>query len=87
MASLDELLDEANALFGDKPESACYRFTLGRIAGEWMFTVVDSWSLWMRARLDHEFRGRTPAEAVQRFLAYVRTNKIDVKALTEEASR
>jgi len=79
------LLDRVEQCFRDVPDGAAFKYSLGKIAGRWRFTVTDSWQRWMDHRLQHQFDGRTAAEALLAFLQYVQDHKIDCAELSESA--
>jgi hypothetical protein len=74
---LAKLLDQAAALFSTAKSKKKILFQLGYKSGQWKFEVVNCWSLWMEKNLTSDFPGKTPEEAVQRFLDYCTKHNID----------
>lgn len=82
---LNELLKEVNELFKSNPEEKgadTYSFTLSRyVKGFWSFSVIDDWHKWFDKKLETNFIGFTPQEAIINFLKYVKENNINVQEL------
>lgn len=79
---LAKLLDKAAALFSGAKAKKKILFQLGYKCGQWKFEVVNCWSLWMEKNLTSDFPGKTPDEAVQRFVDYCEKHKIDPATLS-----
>ena len=88
---LNELLKEIDKLFPTKKienVADSYSFSLSRFQrGFWCFNVVDDWHKWLDKKLQSEFYGSTPQEAIRNFLEYVKENKIKVKQLSHIKSK
>jgi len=87
--TLRALLQEVDALFPAAVDGALdtYNYSLGKFPRGWQFVLTNDWYKWSDKGYESHFGlYREPEHAVQAFLSYVKSKKINVKSLCHAAA-